>query len=51
MSLVIRVVPTKIRNVAELNLPPSVERLATERRGSSWSPAPPAAARAPRSRR
>jgi twitching motility protein PilT len=33
LSLVIRVIPTSIRNVAELNLPPSVERLATERRG------------------
>ena len=33
LSLVIRVIPTKIRNVAELNLPASVERLATERRG------------------
>jgi twitching motility protein PilT len=33
LSLVIRVIPNKIRSVAELNLPPSVERLATERRG------------------
>jgi twitching motility protein PilT len=33
LSLVIRVIPTTIRNVAELNLPPSVERLAVERRG------------------
>ncbi len=33
LSLVIRVIPSKIRNVAELNLPQSVERLATERRG------------------
>ncbi|MGH7789091.1 MAG: type IV pilus twitching motility protein PilT [Candidatus Binatia bacterium] len=33
LSLVIRVIATKLRNVAELNLPPSVERLATERRG------------------
>jgi twitching motility protein PilT len=33
LSLVIRVIPTKIRSVAELNLPASVERLATERRG------------------
>src|SRR5262245_25649263 len=33
LSLVIRVIPNKIRNVAELNLPASVERLATERRG------------------
>ena len=32
-SLVIRVIPNRIRNVAELNLPASVERLATERRG------------------
>ena len=33
LSLVIRVIPNKIRNVAELNLPSVVERLATERRG------------------
>jgi twitching motility protein PilT len=33
LSLVIRVIPNRIRNVAELNLPPVVERLATERRG------------------
>jgi twitching motility protein PilT len=33
LSLVIRVIPTVIRNVAQLNLPPVVERLATERRG------------------
>jgi len=33
LSLVIRVIPTKLRSVAELNLPQSVERLATERRG------------------
>ncbi|MFN8640944.1 MAG: PilT/PilU family type 4a pilus ATPase [Candidatus Binatia bacterium] len=33
LSLVIRVIPTRIRNVAELNLPASVERLANERRG------------------
>jgi twitching motility protein PilT len=33
LSLVIRVIPNTIRNVAQLNLPPSVERLATERRG------------------
>ncbi len=33
LSLVIRVIPSKIRNVSELNLPPAVERLATERRG------------------
>ncbi len=33
LSLVIRVIPNKIRNVAELNLPPAVERLAAERRG------------------
>jgi twitching motility protein PilT len=32
-SLVIRVIPNKIRSVAELNLPPAVERLAAERRG------------------
>ncbi len=33
LSLVIRVIPTRIRSVAELNLPPVIERLATERRG------------------
>jgi twitching motility protein PilT len=33
LSLVIRVIPSKIRNVPELNLPLVVERLATERRG------------------
>ena len=33
LSLVIRVIPTRIRSVADLNLPASVERLATERRG------------------
>jgi twitching motility protein PilT len=33
LSLVIRVIPNTIRNVAQLNLPPSVERLALERRG------------------
>ncbi|MGD9763611.1 MAG: type IV pilus twitching motility protein PilT [Candidatus Binatia bacterium] len=33
LSLVIRVIPTRIRSVAELNLPPVVEQLATERRG------------------
>jgi len=33
LSLVIRLIPTRIRNVADLNLPASVERLATERRG------------------
>jgi len=33
LSLVIRVIPNKIRNVAELNLPPAVERMAAERRG------------------
>jgi twitching motility protein PilT len=33
LSLVIRVIPNKIRNVAELNLPASVERLGLERRG------------------
>ncbi|MEO8606008.1 MAG: PilT/PilU family type 4a pilus ATPase [bacterium] len=33
LSLVIRVIPTKLRSVAELNLPQSVERMATERRG------------------
>ena len=33
LSLVIRVIPTGIRSVAELNLPPVIERLAEERRG------------------
>ena len=33
LSLVIRVIPAVIRSVADLNLPPAVERLATERRG------------------
>jgi twitching motility protein PilT len=33
LSLVIRVIPNTIRSVAQLNLPPAVERLATERRG------------------
>ena len=33
ISLVFRVIPTKILSIAELNLPPVVERLAMERRG------------------
>ena len=33
MSVVIRVIPTHIRSVAELNLPPVVEKVATEHRG------------------
>ncbi len=33
LSLVIRVIPGRIRSVAELNLPTVIERLATERRG------------------
>jgi twitching motility protein PilT len=33
LSLIIRVIPTSIRSVADLNLPASVERLAAERRG------------------
>jgi twitching motility protein PilT len=33
LSLVIRVIPAKVRSVAELNLPPVVENLAGERRG------------------
>jgi twitching motility protein PilT len=33
LSLVIRVIPSSLRNCATLNLPPAVERLATERRG------------------
>jgi twitching motility protein PilT len=33
LSLVIRVIPTRIRSVAELNLPPAIERMAAERRG------------------
>jgi len=32
-SVVIRVIPARIRSVAELNLPPVVERIASERRG------------------
>ena len=33
LSAVIRVIPTRIRTVSELNLPPIVERIANERRG------------------
>ncbi|OFV87678.1 MAG: type IV pili twitching motility protein PilT [Acidobacteria bacterium RBG_16_68_9] len=33
LSLVVRVIKTDIRNIAALNLPPVVERLANERRG------------------
>ncbi|HSD10960.1 MAG TPA: PilT/PilU family type 4a pilus ATPase, partial [Candidatus Binatia bacterium] len=33
LSLVIRVIPTRIRGVAELNLPPAIERMSAERRG------------------
>ncbi len=33
LSLVIRVIPAKVRSVAELNLPPVIETLAAERRG------------------
>jgi twitching motility protein PilT len=33
LSAVIRVIPGRIRSVAELNLPPIVERIAAERRG------------------
>jgi twitching motility protein PilT len=33
LSVVIRVIPTRIRSVPELNLPPVLERLANERRG------------------
>jgi twitching motility protein PilT len=33
LSAVIRVIPNRIRSVAELNLPPIVERIAAERRG------------------
>jgi twitching motility protein PilT len=33
LSFVIRVIPAQIRSVAELNLPPVVERLSDERRG------------------
>ncbi|HVO22841.1 MAG TPA: type IV pilus twitching motility protein PilT [Candidatus Margulisiibacteriota bacterium] len=33
LSAVIRVIPSRIRTVAELNLPPIVERIAAERRG------------------
>jgi len=33
LSVVIRIIPDRIRTVAELNLPPVVERIAEERRG------------------
>jgi len=33
LSLVIRVIPTRIRSISELNLPSVVERIAAERRG------------------
>ncbi len=33
LSVVIRVIPARIRSVAELNLPPVVERIANDRRG------------------
>jgi twitching motility protein PilT len=33
LSVVIRVIPARIRSVGELNLPPVVERIASERRG------------------
>lgn len=33
LSVVIRVIPSRVRSVAELNLPPVVERIAEERRG------------------
>ncbi|MBI1817863.1 MAG: type IV pilus twitching motility protein PilT [Deltaproteobacteria bacterium] len=33
LSMVIRVIPSRIRNFTELNLPPVVERIANERRG------------------
>ncbi len=33
LSLVIRVIPAQVRSVAELNLPPVIENLASERRG------------------
>jgi len=33
LSAVIRVIPSRIRTVGELNLPPIVERIAAERRG------------------
>ena len=33
LSVVIRVIPSRIRSVAELNLPPVVEQIAAERRG------------------
>lgn len=33
LSVVIRVIPARIRSVAELNLPPVVEQIAAERRG------------------
>ena len=33
LSVVIRIIPARIRSFSELNLPPSVERIAAERRG------------------
>ncbi len=33
LSMVIRVIPSRIRSIGELNLPPVVERIAAERRG------------------
>lgn len=33
LSMVVRIIPNKVRTVAELNLPPVVERIADERRG------------------
>ena len=33
LSVVIRVIPSRIRTFSELNLPPAVERIASERRG------------------
>jgi twitching motility protein PilT len=33
LSMVIRIIPSRIRSVAELNLPPVIEKIADERRG------------------
>ena len=52
ISLVCRAIPHTIRTVEELNLPPVIAELAEGgARASSSSPAPPARASPPRSRR
>ena len=49
VGLVLRVIPMQIRTIDELRLPPMLQQ---DRRAKNaawcWSPAPPAAARAPR---